>query len=361
MIDFALPAEIADLEAEILRFAENELRPKMRDFEAAGSWDEATLKSFDAFAIGALDIPESRGGVEAGSLAKVVVLEALAFGDAGGLPGADPIGPAAAAALAHPDSERARGLISSCIARESRSVLIFGKRSKVDWLPGARAPEFSWVSDGQRLKLYDTKTCVATPVVAGAFDASGGIALDLMGAAALDDLILEPKDALLLRGRARLWPAGVALGISRASLDYAIAYARQRVVMGRPVAHHQGNAFAIAEATTNVDAARVSVRAAARRLDEGHEDAGFWATLAYLDAIDAALDATNLGVMLLGGHGYIEDHPAEKWFREARALAQMLGGRDAALEDAEGAVLDTPDPLLEPDSQGLSKSARRRT
>lgn len=346
MIDFALPEEIAGLEAEIGRFALGELRPKMREFEAAGSWDETSLKSLDAFALPGLDLPEEWGGVGAGAVAKVVALEAVARGDAGGLLAADPVGAAAAAALVCPDSGLGGEVMPACTAREGVSALIFGERLRVDWMPGARAPRWTWVSEGQQLRLYESSSCVAVPSMAGAFHASGGISVELTGAAILGDWTLDPARALLLRGRARLWPAAVALGIARASLEYGIDYAKERIVMGKPVAHHQGNAFAIAEAAANVEAARASVRAAAQRVDDGAPAAGLWATLSYLDAIEAALEATDLGVMLLGGHGYLEDHPAEKWFREARMLAQLFGGRDWALQDAETEVLDARDSLV---------------
>lgn len=346
VIDFALPQEIAELEAELERFARADLAPKMREFENAGSWDEGALKSFDAFAVPGLDLPEEWGGAGVGALAKVVALEAVALGDAGGLIAADPIGAASAAALACPDQDLARKVASACLAREGECGLVVGNRQKIEWLPGIQAPHWVWITDARKLQLVDTQATQSSPAPAAAFHASGGISLGLAGAKTLGGWTVEDGEALSLRGRARLWPAAVALGIARASLDYAIEYAKERIVMGKPVAHHQGNAFAIAEAAAQTEAARASVRAAAHRIDENAPNSGLWATLAYVDAIDAALAGTDLGVMLLGGHGYIEDHPAEKWFREARMLAQLFGGRDAALEDAEAEVLEAPDPLL---------------
>src|SRR5205807_10659137 len=152
-----------------------------------------------------------------------------------------------------------------------------------------------------------TASCAATPADVGALHASGGVAVDLSGAATVAAWTLDPETVARLRGRARLWPAAVLLGVATASLDYGMAYARERVVMGIPVAHHQGNGFAIAEAAGMIEAARASVRAAAVRIDQAMSWAGVWATLAYLDAVDAALHATDLGVQLLGGHGYVED------------------------------------------------------
>lgn len=346
MIDFSLPGEIAELEAELARFAERELRPRMREFEAARSWDSPAVKALDAFGVPGLDLPEPWGGAGAGALAKVVALEALARGDAGGLLAADSPGAAGAAAVGCPDEALAREVGSASLGREARSVLVLGGRRRAHWLPGSEAPRWTWVTEGERLRLLGTERCEARPAEAAAFHASGGVGVDLAGAETIGEWALDAERALRLRGRARLWPAAVAIGIAGASLDYAIAYAKERVVMGRPVAHHQGNAFAVAEAVGALDAARAAVRASAHRIDADAPWAGLWATLAYLDAVDAALGTTDLGVQLLGGHGYVEDHPAEKWFREARALAQLFGGRDLALEDSGDAVLDAPDPLL---------------
>ena len=53
-----------------------------------------------------------------------------------------------------------------------------------------------------------------------------------------------------MRGRARLWAAAVAVGVAQAALDATIAYTTERIVFGKPVAHHQGNAFELAALAT---------------------------------------------------------------------------------------------------------------
>jgi len=145
---------------------------------------------------------------------------------------------------------------------------------------------------------------------------------------------------------ARLWAAAVAVGIGQAALDATIAYTVDRVVFGKPVAHHQGNAFDLAAAAAGVHGARLVVRDAAAGFDRGDRHAGFWATQAWLETMDAAFAVTNLGIQLLGGHGFLVDHLAEKRFREARMLALLAGGRDAAELDVAAEVLDVPDPLF---------------
>lgn len=340
MIEFSLPEDVAALEAELRRFARDELRPRLRDAEAAGSWDADVRKAVEGFGLGALDAPESWGGLGVGALGKVVALEALAWGDAGGVPGADPSGPAVAAILAA-EAGAFRPLAESALAGQASLGLTFDP-SGCQWSPGS--PSRYLVAGADALVAYDNPP--AEPADVAAFHASGGVRVALADATTVARAELTPETALAVRGRARLWPAAVAVGLGQAAFDYARDYAVDRVVMGRPVAHHQGNAFAIAEVAAELDAARWSARVAAARFDDGQPWAGFWATLAWLDAMDAAARATDLGVQLLGGHGYVEDHPSEKWFREARMLACLWGGRDGAVDDAARVAPDVPDPEL---------------
>ena len=142
----------------------------------------------------------------------------------------------------------------------------------------------------------------------------------------LGDWKLPTPIGVEIRGRARLWLAAVAVGVGQAAFDATIAYTRERIVFGKPVAHHQGNAFELAVAATNLQGARLLVRDAAAGFDRGDPHAGFWATQAWLGAVDAAIAVTDLGVQLLGGHGFLVDHLAEKRFREARTLALLAGG-----------------------------------
>lgn len=89
MSDFSLPAEIEALRDAAAALAARELAPAARESEAAGRWPDSALRVLDGLSLGSLDLPATLGGVGLGALAKVVVLEALATGDPGGLPAAD--------------------------------------------------------------------------------------------------------------------------------------------------------------------------------------------------------------------------------------------------------------------------------
>jgi alkylation response protein AidB-like acyl-CoA dehydrogenase len=336
---FALAEEVEDLRDAAERFARDGLAPAAREHERAGRWPEGVLAVLDGFALGDLD-RRDRGG--AGCLAKVVLLETLAAGDAGGLPAADRPGPAAGAVAACPDRALADTAASACWLLAAGPAA--GPPEAVEWAPGWPPLRWVWISAGDHLMLAEARAA-PVPVTALAFAASGGATSDLGGARVAGAWDLAPGGGLGVRGRARLWSAAVAVGLGQAAFDATVAYTTERVVFGRPVAHHQANAFELAALATGLHGARLAVRDAAAGFDGGDPAAGFWATQAWLEAIDAAVAVSEAGIQLLGGHGFLVDHLAEKRFREARMLGLLAGGRDAALDDLAAAVLDVRDPL----------------
>jgi alkylation response protein AidB-like acyl-CoA dehydrogenase len=126
---------------------------------------------------------------------------------------------------------------------------------------------------------------------------------------------------------ASMWlaTAALALGVSRGALEYAINYAKDRDVFGMKVAQKQSIAFMMAEMATEIEAIRVLTWEAAWMLDTGKEDAYKEAYLAYVGAADMAMMVTDRSVQILGGHGYIREHPVEKWMREGRSFAMLPG------------------------------------
>jgi alkylation response protein AidB-like acyl-CoA dehydrogenase len=122
----------------------------------------------------------------------------------------------------------------------------------------------------------------------------------------------------------RLGIAACAVGLSQAALDYACAYAREREQFGRPIASFQGMGFLLADLATQVSAARALVLAAAR-LKDARRPFSTEAAKAKLFATDTAMRVTTDAVQVLGGAGYVQDHPVERWFREAKVLQIVEG------------------------------------
>jgi alkylation response protein AidB-like acyl-CoA dehydrogenase len=130
--------------------------------------------------------------------------------------------------------------------------------------------------------------------------------------------------ALAALDAGRLGIAACATGVAQAALDAAVGWASQRRQFGRPIADFQGISFLLADMATAVEAARALYLSAARRKDAGLPFSA-QAAMAKLFASDTAMRVTTDAVQVLGGYGYVEDFPAERLMREAKALQIVEG------------------------------------
>ncbi|MGD8751005.1 MAG: acyl-CoA dehydrogenase family protein, partial [Anaerolineales bacterium] len=119
--------------------------------------------------------------------------------------------------------------------------------------------------------------------------------------------------------------ASMAVGLSKAAFEYSRDYAKDREVFGVKVAQKQAIAFMLAEMATEIEAIRLLTWEAAWMLDNGKNDASKQAYLAMTGAIDMAMMVTDRAVQILGGHGYIREHPVEMWMRNGRGFATFSG------------------------------------
>jgi alkylation response protein AidB-like acyl-CoA dehydrogenase len=122
----------------------------------------------------------------------------------------------------------------------------------------------------------------------------------------------------------RLGIAACAVGLAQAALDYALRYARERTQFGRPILQFQGLGFMLADMATQIAAARALLLHAARLRDAGRPYSAE-AAKAKLFATDMAMRVTTDAVQVLGGYGYVVDHPVERYLREAKLL-QIIEG-----------------------------------
>ncbi|MBV8356586.1 MAG: acyl-CoA dehydrogenase family protein [Deltaproteobacteria bacterium] len=127
-----------------------------------------------------------------------------------------------------------------------------------------------------------------------------------------------------LLSESRVAMTAMAVGVSRAAFDYARDYAKERKAFGAPIATKQSIAFMLAEMAIEVDAMRLLAWEAASWLDKGH-DAIKQSYQARNYAAAAALMVADNAVQILGGHGYIREHPVEMWLRNARAFGVVDG------------------------------------
>jgi alkylation response protein AidB-like acyl-CoA dehydrogenase len=164
-------------------------------------------------------------------------------------------------------------------------------------------------SDVQKLGL------IAAPSVSLTFDNVAIPAADMLG---------KPGDAGVVRATTlySILRGAVACGMARAAFEYARDYAQERIAFGRPIASYQGIAFMVAEMAMKLDAARLLVWRAATSWDRGLADMTLVheAEATQYQAIKIAQSATTDAVQILGGAGFIQDHPVEMWMRNAAAM-----------------------------------------
>ena len=137
--------------------------------------------------------------------------------------------------------------------------------------------------------------------------------------------------------------AAVACGMARSAFEYAMDYAKERIAFGRPIASYQGIAFMVSEMAMKLDAARLLLWRAATSWDRMGVDVGIplagiqhphpydpsrspWLELvresesAQHQSVEIAKSATIDAVQIMGGAGFMQDHPVEMWMRNAAAM-----------------------------------------
>ncbi len=155
----------------------------------------------------------------------------------------------------------------------------------------------------------------------------------LGGREALDERLARAREGRRAQGQAamrtfelsRPTVGAQALGIARAAYEYALDYAGQRVQFGRPIIENQGIAFALADMKMEIDAARLLVWRAAwmgrnNRVFEAGEG-----SMSKLKAGEVAVAVTEKAVQILGGAGYLREHPVERWYRDAKIYTIFEG------------------------------------
>jgi alkylation response protein AidB-like acyl-CoA dehydrogenase len=123
----------------------------------------------------------------------------------------------------------------------------------------------------------------------------------------------------------RVATAATAVGVANAAFEYSKNYAREREAFGVKIAQKQAIAFMLAEMRTEIEASRLLTWEAAWKLDQSKDDAFVEAYLAATGAADMAMMVTDRAVQILGGHGYVREHPVELWMRNGRGFATFTG------------------------------------
>ena len=124
--------------------------------------------------------------------------------------------------------------------------------------------------------------------------------------------------------------AARALGIAQGAFDYALNYTQERTQFGRPIAFFQGIQFMLADMATLVETGRYLLYTGCAEIDRGEQGGYHTASMAKCFLSDAAMKVSTDAVQLLGGYGYMKDHPVERMMRDAK-LTQLSEGTNRTL------------------------------
>ena len=341
-------------------FAARQLRPAAGGADAAAAAPPELLAQAAELGLSMLGVPEELGGAvsERSAVTTVLAAEALAHGDMGlAVAALAPAGVATALAL-WGDAEQQAAYLPALTGDEVPVAALAIAEPRAAFDPFAL--ETTATRDGGGFVLDGVKSLVPRGAEAElllvAAQLDGGPALFVvepgsaegvearpapaMGvrAAATADVRLNgvrvPGSALIAGGdaavyaecvrRARLAWCALAVGTCRAVRDYVIPYVNERTTFGEPISHRQAVAFMVADVAVEAEAMRLVTLRAAARADAG-EDFSREVALARALCSEQGMQIGSDGVQLLGGHGYVKEHPVERWYRDLRAVGLMEG------------------------------------
>jgi alkylation response protein AidB-like acyl-CoA dehydrogenase len=131
--------------------------------------------------------------------------------------------------------------------------------------------------------------------------------------------------AMMTLDRTRPVIGAQAVGIAQGALDYVTKYAKERVQFNAPIANLQGVQFMLADMAIQVEAARAIVYRAASAIDNKVPNLSYISAISKTFASDVAMRVTTDAVQVMGGYGYIKDHPVERMMRDAK-ITQIYEG-----------------------------------
>ena len=362
-VDRILPtAEAYELLGLTKEIADGELAPKASDFESRGEFPREVLRTVGRAGLLGLPYPEEHGGAGQPYEVYLQVLEVLA-GSWLAIAEAVSVHTLSCFPVAAHGTEGQRKLLPDYLAgdllgayclsepqggSDAAALTTRAVRDGDDWvITGTKA----WITHGGRADFYNVFCRTGGPGPAGisclladadtpglipqAPERTMGIRSSAPAQVVFDGARV-PGDRLIggagtgfriamqALDAGRLGIAACAVGLAQAAVDYAAGYARERTQFGRPIADFQGVGFLLADMATQVSAGRALTLAAARLTDAGRPFS-IEAAKAKLFATDMAMRVTTDAVQVLGGYGYVADHPVERWFREAKVLQIVEG------------------------------------
>ena len=348
----------------VAAFAADEVKPRVQAMERAGKIDQALVKQYFEMGLMGIEVPEQYGGADGSLMMVTLAVEEISKHDAAAAIVVDvqntlvnyPINRYGSDALKAKYLPRLTSdtVGAYALSEPSSGSDAFGMTTRAEqrggrWYLSGRK---MWITNGAEAGIYvifanadpskGYKGITAFVVEREFTGFSVGKKEDKLGirASSTTELILDGvevpaenvlgpvgqgyKVAIETLNEGRIGIGAQMIGVSQGALAAATAYVKEREQFGRKLDEFQGVQFQLAQARTDVEAARLMVYNAARLKDAGH-DISMEGAMSKLFSSQVAERVTSISLELFGGYGYTTDYPAEKFYRDAKIGAIYEG------------------------------------
>ncbi len=382
-MDFQLSPEMHELQQSVRRLAQDKIKPRAREIDLSGEYPEDIFQEFKKADLLGLCIPEEYGGSGAGIMGLTLAIEEVTkYSNVLGLMlllTRLPTGPIMIAGNQEQKQEYLPGIAKG----ETRAAFCLsepGAGSDVAGMSTRAAPDPDiengfllsgtkcWISGGMQADWFVVFAKVGDPhdrqhkniwgflVSATAPGVTRPRVDHKMGVRGIDttEIVFDqvkvgPRQVigggflLAMQSLNAMRPivAARGLGLAEGALMYAVEYVKEREAFGQKIADFQGIRWEIAKLATEIEAARLLTYRGAWLADQGRFDKEYvpMLSMAKYYASEVAVKASGLAVQLLGAAGYMEDHPVEQYYRDAKQLTIVEGTSQIQLDLISRGVL----------------------
>ena len=385
---FDLPDELAELQASVRRLAQDKVKPRARAIDKESAYPADVFDAFRDAGLLGLCIPSEYGGSGAGILGLAIAVEEVAkYSNTAALMlllTRLPTGPVMIAGTEEQKKQYLPGICDGSLraafglSEPQAGSDVMGMRTRA--VPDEGAPGAGgWVLNGTKCwmsgvreadwytvfaktseptsRAHDSVTAFIVErnwpgVAVGRIDHKMGVRGVDTGELVLTDVHVPRDNVIGEVGGFRLAMLGLnsmrpvvaarGIGLAEGALMYATEYVQQRAAFGRTIADFQGVQWEIAKCAVDIEAARLLTYRAAWLADQGKFTKEWvpYLSAAKYHATELAVRASGLAVQLLGAAGYMEDHPTEQWYRDAKQLTIVEGTSQVQLGLVARGVLD---------------------
>jgi alkylation response protein AidB-like acyl-CoA dehydrogenase len=376
-MDFQLSEELTALQDSVRRLARDKVKPRAREIDLSGEYPEDLFEAFRDAGLFGLCIPEEYGGSGAGILGLTIAIEEVTkYSNVAGLMlllSRLPTGPVMIAGSAEQKQAYLPG-IAAGQTRASFGLSEPGAGSDVVGMSTRAQPDpkrpGGWILDGTKCwisgvaqadwytvfaktgdpssRKHDSITAFivdrSSPGVSvGRLDKKMGVRGVDTGELLLDGVSVGPESVIGEVGGFRLAMLGLnsmrpivaarGLGLAEGALMYATDYVLSRPAFGGKISDFQGIQWEIAKLATEIEAARLLTYRSAWLADSGRFGKEWvpYLSMAKYYATEVAVRASGVALQLLGAAGYMQDHPTEQWYRDAKQLTIVEGTSEVQL------------------------------